>query len=95
VGGYNLNAFDLPNWRIQTTVAAGSDIDLGSLSAADAAAVNQADYTETEIDLIYSHNGYQGEGLSVRLTYGQDNNFNAKGVGVWLEYNGDVLKAFD
>ncbi|MFT5879164.1 MAG: hypothetical protein ACI86X_000254 [Moritella sp.] len=95
VGGYNLNVLNLPNWRLQTTVAVGSGINLDKLSAAESGLVNQEDFTETEIDLVYSQNGYQGEGLSVRLTYGQEDNFNAKGVGLWVEYNGDMLKAFD
>ena len=94
VGGYNLDSLNLPNWRIQTTVAAGSDIDMDNLSTAESYAVNQADYTETEIDIIYAKDGYQGQGVSYRFTYGQDNNFNAKGVGLWIEYNGDLMAAF-
>ncbi|MFT6924718.1 MAG: hypothetical protein ACJAZP_000276 [Psychromonas sp.] len=95
VGGYNLDVLSLPNWRVQATVAAGSGIDMDNLSTAESYVVNQADYTETEIDLMYSKNGYQGQGMSYRLTYGQDNNYNAKGIGIWVEYNGDLLKAFD
>jgi hypothetical protein len=95
ISGYNLDALNLPSLRLQASVLVGSGIDMNALTTAEWAMVSKEDYTETVIDLIYSQNGYQGEGLSVRLTYGQEDNFNAKGFGLWVEYNGDMLKAFD
>lgn len=95
IGGYDLDAINLPHWRLQANILVGSDIDTDALSTADSIMVNQEDYTETVIDLIYGKNGYQGQGMSYRLTYGQDDNFNAKGIGLFIEYNGDLLKAFN
>jgi len=95
VGGLNLDGFDLPNWRVQGVVANANDTDLSALRVSDRIATPNEDYTEVNLDIIYAKNGYQGEGMSYVLKFGADDNYNAFGVGAFIEYNGDVTKMFD
>ncbi len=92
VGGYNLTAFDLPKWRIQGVVANANDTNLDKLDLFTRIASPNEDYTEYNIDILYSDNGYQGDGMSYLLKLGKDDNFDAFGFGFFIEYNGDLAK---
>lgn len=95
VGGYNLDGFNLPGWRVQGVIASAHDTDLAELSLKDRLRTPKEDYTEVNLDIIYGKNGYQGEGMSYLLKIGKDNNFDAFGFGFFIEYNGDLTKFMD
>lgn len=87
-GGYNVT----PKWRVQGVVAHARNTDLDTLRNDDNNySIFKENYTEVNLDIVYGENGYQGEGMSYLLKLGQDNNFNAFGFGLFLEYNGDLM----
>ncbi|WED24774.1 hypothetical protein L3Q72_18025 [Vibrio sp. JC009] len=94
-GGINLDGINLPNWRVQGVIANANDTDLEALRFDDRINTPNEDYTEINLDIVYAKNGYQGEGMSYVLKLGKDDNFNAFGFGLFVEYNGDVTKLMD
>ncbi len=71
VGGYNLDGWNLPNWRIQGVIANANDTDLSKLSLVDRISTSKEDYTEYNLDIVYGKNGYQGDGMSYLLKIGK------------------------
>jgi hypothetical protein len=94
VGGYNFEAFGLPGWRVQGVVADANNTDIEQLSLFDRLLAPNEDYTEYNLDIMYTSNGYQGDGMSYVLKLGKDTNFDAFGFGLFIEYNGDLTELF-
>ncbi|ORT49497.1 hypothetical protein ST37_13955 [Vibrio sp. qd031] len=94
VGGYNFEAFGMPGWRVQGVVANANGTDLNELALMDRVLSPNEDYTEYNIDFMYTDSGYQGDGMSYVLKIGKDTNFNAFGFGLFVEYNGDLTNLF-
>lgn len=92
VGGYNLDGWNLPSWRVQGVYAMARDTDLSKLTLMERLQTPNEDYYEMNLDIIYAKNGYQGEGMSYLLKLGKDNNFDGFGFGFFVEYNGDITQ---
>ena len=65
-----------------------TDTDRSKLTPMQKVLVAQEDYTEINLELSYNH---LGEGLGYRILVGADTNMKGLGVGLFFEYNTDLL----
>lgn len=84
VGGYDLDGVGLEGFRVQGVVASAKNTDLDKLRY-DRLNITREDYTEVNVELLYTPADYQG--LSYRLLLGADDNMKADGIGIFIEYN--------
>lgn len=87
-GGYDLDNVGFQKWRIQGIAAMVTDTDRSKLNPMQKVLVAQEDYTEINLELSYNH---LGEGLGYRILVGADTNMKGLGVGLFFEYNTDLL----
>ena len=87
-GGYDLDNVGFQKWRIQGIAAMVTDTDRSKLTPMQKVLVAQEDYTEINLELSYNH---LGEGLGYRILVGADTNMKGLGVGLFFEYNTDLL----
>lgn len=87
-GGYDLDNVGFQKWRIQGIAAMVTETDRSKLNPMQKVLVAQEDYTEINLELSYNH---LGEGLGYRILVGADTNMKGLGVGLFFEYNTDLL----
>ena len=87
-GGYDLDNVGFQKWRIQGIAAMVTETDRSKLNPMQKVLVAQEDYTEINLELSYNH---LGEGLGYRILVGADTNMRGLGVGLFFEYNTDLL----